>query len=221
MKIFLVTASPDEVRWASAIGLIDGVSTTPAMLASARPHGDARELLEELIDSTRLPVCATVGAVNAHDIYQDGRELARLSEDIIVQVPLVEDAIVAIRKLSIDGVRVAADLVFNAAQALLAAKAGAAMICTSIEQLDIMGDHGVNVVREIRSVFDADGVPCDILAANPSTSGSFAECALAGAHAVSVTAATLRALLVHPLTDRGVDQFLAELSRHPRTRSLS
>jgi transaldolase len=159
--------------------------------------------------------------VNAHDIYQQGRDLARLSEDLIVQIPLVEDAIVAIRRLATDGVRVAADLVFNAAQALLAAKAGASMVSTSIEQLDVMGDHGVNVVREIRAVFDADSAPCDILASNPTTAARFTECVLAGAHAVSVTAETLRAFLVHPLTDRGVDQLLSELARQPRTRVLT
>lgn len=221
MKIFLVTADADDVRWAAANGLIDGVCTRPSLLADARPHADPREVLEELIAATRLPVCAAVSAINAHDIYQDGRELARLSEDLIVQVPLVEDAIVAIRKLSSDGVRVAADLVFNAAQAILAAKAGASIVSTSIEQLEIVGDHGISVVKEIRAVFDADDVPCEILAAHPASAARFAECALAGAHAVAVTMETLRSLLVHPLTDRGVDQFLSELSRRTRTRSLS
>lgn len=221
MKIFLVTASPDDVRWGASIGLIDGVCTRTSLLADARPHGDPRELLAELIAASRLPVCAAVNAINAREIYQDGRDLARLSEDLIVQVPLVEDAIVAIRKLSNDGVRVAADLVFNAAQALLAAKAGASIVSTSIEQLDVVGDHGMSVVREIRAVFDADDVPCEILAAQPASAARFAECAVAGAHAVAVTIETLRSLLVHPLTDRGVDKFLADLSRRPRTRSLS
>ncbi|HEX2780927.1 MAG TPA: transaldolase family protein [Gemmatimonadaceae bacterium] len=220
MKIFLLSVSPDEVRWAESNGLIDGVVTTPAMLARVRDM-EPRERLAELTAATRLPVCASAGAVNAHDIYQQGRDLARLSEDLIIQVPLVEDAIVAIRRLSTDGIRVAADLVFNSAQALLAAKAGASMVSTSIEQLDVMGDHGVNVVREIRAVFDADSVPCDILAAHPTTAARFAECVLAGAHAVSVTAETLRAFLVHPLTDRGVDQLLSELARQPRTRVLT
>jgi transaldolase len=220
MKIFLLTTSPEEVRWAESNGLIDAVVTTPALLGR-NPVVESRELLEELVASTRLPVCASVGAVNAHDIYTQGRELAKLSEDLIIQVPLVEDAIVAIRRLSSEGVHVAADLVFNAAQALLAAKAGARIVSTSLEQLDVMGDHGVSVVREIRSVFDADTTPCDILAAGAATAARFADCALAGAHAVSVTPETLRALLVHPLTDRGVDQFLSELARQPRTRALT
>ena len=220
MKIFLLTTSPEEVRWAESNGLIDGVVTTPAMLGRTA-YAEPRELLSELVASTRLPVCASVGAVNAHDIYTQGRELAKLSEDLVIQVPLVEDAIVAIRRLSTEGIRVAADLVFNAAQALLAAKAGARIVSTSLEQLEVMGDHGVNVVREIRSVFDADATPCDILAAGATTAARFAECALAGAHAVSVTPETLRAFLVHPLTDRGVDQFLAELVRQPRTRALT
>ena len=220
MKIFLLTTSPEEVRWAESNGLIDAVVTKPTMLGR-NPRVEPHELLAELVSSTRLPVCASVGAVNAQDIYTQGRELARLSEDLIIEVPLVEDAIVAIRRLSSEGIRVAADLVFNAAQALLAAKAGARMVSTSLEQLDVMGDHGVNVVREIRAVFDADTIPCDIHAAGAATAARFAECVLAGAHAVSVTPETLRGLLVHPLTDRGVDQFLAELARQPRTRALT
>ena len=220
MKIFLLTTSPEEVRWAESNGLIDAVVTTPMMLRR-NPRAEPRELLAELVSSTRLPICASVGAVHAHDIYTQGRELARLSEDLIIEIPLVEDAIVAIRRLSSEGVRVSADLVFNAAQALLAAKAGARMVSTALDQLDVMGDHGVNVVREIRAVFDADTTPCDILAAGATTAARFAECVLAGAHAVSVTPETLRALLVHPLTDRCVDQFLAELARQPRTRALT
>ena len=219
MKIFLITADPDEVRWGEANGLIDGVMTTPALLAER--FTEPSETLAMLAGASRLPICASISAVNAQDIYQQGRELARISEDIIVQVPLVEDAVVAIRRLGKDGVRVAAMLVFNAAQALLAAKAGASMVGTGIEALESTGAHGTQVVREIRAVFDADATPCDILAAQPQSASRFAECALAGADAVSLTADTLRSLLVHPLTDRGVDEFLSQLARHTRARVLT
>lgn len=219
MKIFLLTADPDEVRWGEANGLIDGVMTTPALLASQ--YADPAESLAALASETRLPVCASIAAVNAQDIYLQGREMARVSEDVIVQVPLVEDAVVAIRRLSNDGVRVAATLVFNAAQALLAAKAGASIVVTAVEPLEVTGAHGVDVVREIRAVFDADDTPCDVLAAQPMTAARFAECALAGADIVSLGTSTLRSLLVHPLTDRGVDEFLSQLARQGRTRVLT
>lgn len=219
MKIFLVTADPEEVRWGESNGLIDGVMTTPSLLAER--FAEPAETLAALAGASRLPVCASVAAVNAHDIYQQGRELGRLSEEIIVQVPLVEDAVVAIRRLSHDGVRVAATLVFNAAQALLAAKAGASLVTTAIEPLDASGAHGLQIVKEIRAVFDADDAACDILAAQPMSASRFAECALAGADAVSLSGDTLRALLVHPLTDRGVDEFLSQVARHHRARVLT
>ena len=219
MKIFLLTADPDEVRWGEETGLVDAVMTTPTLLAER--FSEPAESLATLAAASRLPICASIGAVNAHDIYLQGRELARVSEDVIVQVPLVEDAVVAIRRLSTDGVRVAATLVFNAAQALLAAKAGASIVVTAVEPLEVTGTHGVQIVREIRAVFDADATPCDILAAQPATAARFAECALAGADAVSLTATTLRSLLVHPLTDRGVDEFLSQLARQGRTRILT
>jgi transaldolase len=219
MKIFLLTADPDEVRWGESTGLIDGVMTTPSLLSER--FTEPAETLALLAGSSRLPICASIGAVNAQDIYHQGRELARISEDIIVQVPLVEDAVVAIRRLSSDGVRVAAMLVFNAAQALLAAKAGASMVGTALEALEVTGMHGVQMVKEIRAVFDADATPCDILAARPASASQFAECALAGADAVSLSAETLRSLLVHPLTDRGVDEFLSQIARHSRARVLT
>lgn len=221
MKISLATAKLDAIRWASDNALVDAILTSPALLAEADPDGDAREVLQELCHATALPVWATVGSVSAADIYRDGRDLAKLSDQIVVQIPMVEDAIGAMRRLSAEGVAVAAMFVFNAAQALLAARAGASTVSTTVDQLDAMGDHGVDVLRQIRAVFDADHVPCDVLATHPRNAAQFADCALAGADAVAVSPETLKALLVHPLTDIGVDQFLNELAKHPRARQLS
>ena len=118
------------------------------------------------------------------------------------------------RRLANDGVRVASLLVFNAAQAILAAKAGACCVVTPIDHLDQVGHSGVETVRDLRAAFDASGTECDIIALRPTTAMQFAECALAKADAVAVGANILRHLLVHPLTDRGIDQFLSELARH-------
>jgi transaldolase len=151
--------------------------------------------------------------VNGDDIYHDGRELARLSDQIVVQVPLVEDAFGAMHRLQAEGVRVAAMLVFNAAQALLAARAGASSVVTPLDQLDAVGHSGGEVVRDLRAVFDASHTECDVLAVRPTTAQQFTECALAGADGVAVSPEVLRSLLLHPLTDRGIDQFLNEVSR--------
>lgn len=220
MRIFLATATLGEIRWAYENSLVDGIMTTPALLASARPNGAAHghELVAEICRVGDMPVFASVGTLRPDDIYRDGRELARISDQVIVQVPMVEDALGPIRRLRADGVRVAATLVFNAAQALLAAKAGAAMAVTLIDQLDSYGYDGPGIMRELRQVFDAAAAECDLVAAFPQNAAQFASCIVAGADAVAVAPAVLQSLLVHPLTDRGVDHFLRDLSRRPKPR---
>ena len=200
MRIFIATAKLDDIRWAHSHGLIDGVLTTPSLLTAQVHPAGANELLADICGVASFPVAATVGAVHAADIYRDARELAKLSDSMIVQVPFVEDAISSMRRLRSEGVRVAATLVFNAAQALLAAKAGAQSVVTPIDHLDAVGQGGVQVVRELRAVFDA----------------SATECALAGAAAIAVRPDVLRRLLLHPLTDRGLDQLLRDLSQQHR-----
>lgn len=213
MKILLATADLDEIRWAAAAGLLDGVLTTHARLRAADRNDT--ELLGEIARVAAVPVHAMVHAVDAEDAYRDGKELARISDQIVVQLPLVEDTLGAIRRLTNDGVRVAALLVFNAAQALLAARAGASSVVTSLEQLDAVGQSGLDLVHDLRTVFDASGTECDILVTHPADAVQFAECARAGADAVAVAPDVLRRLLVHPLTDRGLDRFLSEVAKRP------
>jgi len=186
--------------------------STPALFREQ--ERDEREQLAEICRIVDAPVYVTVHAIDGEDVYQDGRELARLSDQIVVQVPLVEDAIGAVRRLANDGIRVASLFVFTAAQGLLAAKSGSCSVVTSIEQLDQLGRAGMETVRELRTAFDASGTECDVIAAYPRTAVHFAECASAGANAVAVGASTLRQLLIHPLTDRGIDQFLSDIARH-------
>jgi transaldolase len=179
----------------------------------------ANDLLADICRVAAFPVAITVGAVNANDIYRDARELSKLSDSVIVQIPFVEDAIEAMSRLQSDGIRVAATLVFNAAQAILAAKAGAGTVCVHVDQIDAQGQDGVDTIAEIHQVFQLHGVECDVLAALPRNAAQFSGCALAGADAIAVSSDVLRALLLHPLTDRGIDQFLTDLSRTHRARS--
>jgi transaldolase len=212
MRILLDSADLDDIAWAAASGFLDGVMTTPSSFRDQ--ERDERDQLAEICHAVDVPVYATVHAVDGDDVYRDGKELARISDQIVVQIPLVEDAISAVRRLSNEGIRVASLLVFNAAQALLAAKAGSSSVITAIDHLDQVGRGGVDVVRELRSAFDASSTECDVVAVRPATAMQFADCAVAGADAVAITASGLRHLLVHPLTDRGLDQFLNDLARH-------
>ncbi|MHB1071675.1 MAG: transaldolase family protein [Gemmatimonadaceae bacterium] len=213
MKIFLASASRDEVRWAATNGLVDGVITSPALLAAESEPGDTRALVLDLGAIAGVPVHVSVQAVDAGDVYRDGRELAKLGDTIVVQVPFVEDALAGMRHLCADGIRVAATFVFGTAQAVLAAKAGASSVVVPLAELEAVGLDAPRVIGELRAALDVAAPDCDIIALAPATAAAFAACAVAGADAVAVAPEALREFLVHPLTDRSLDRFLNEVSR--------
>src|SRR6059058_3488054 len=158
MRILLAYASPADIRWASEHGLADGIVTSTSLLANERSGTDSRELLSEICRQVGLlPVHASVGAVDPNDMYRDGRELAKVADSVVVELPLVDDAVVTIRRLAAEGVRVAATLAFNAAQALLSAKAGASVVTIPVDQLDALGQDSISVVQETRRLYDRAG----------------------------------------------------------------
>jgi transaldolase len=212
MKIYLATASIDDVAWGAAHGMVDGVLTTPGLLADDA-DAETRAHLADLCRLVHGPIFAAVHAVDATGAYRDGKELAKISDQIVVQLPLVEETLGAMRRLQADGVRVSASQVFNTAQALLAARAGASSVVTAIDRLDAAGRDGVSVLAELRTAFDASDAECDVIALHPISPAQFGACAIAGADAVALSADRCRDLLVHPLTDRGIDEFLGDVAR--------
>lgn len=215
MKILLASASIGDIRWAAEHGLLDGVVTSPALLSAAEVEDERAHLLE-LTRIAPVPIYASVHVVHPADIYRDARELARLSDQIVVTMPFVEDTLAAMHRLASDGVPVAATLAFTPAQALLASRAGASRLFVSVGQLELNGQDGIGLVREVRNLLDTSRGECDLIALYPPSSAQFAACAAAGADAAALTSDVLRSLLVHPLTDRGVDQFLKDLAARPR-----
>jgi transaldolase len=192
--------------------MLDGVLTTPRLLAD-EVADDARAHLLELCRLVHGPIFASVQALDTAGAYRDGRELAKLSDQIIVEVPLVEDTLGAVRRLQADGIRVACTHIFNAAQGLLAVRAGASSVITRVDQLDAAGHDGVGVVRDLRLAFDASNAECDVIAVNPASPAQFGSCAIAGADAAALSADLCRAMLVHPLTERGLERFMNDVSR--------
>ena len=218
MRFYLATVSADDLRWATDAGLCDGVVATPAVLAAELPQADPREVLAELAERTTVPIFASVPSLEAAEIARAGKALARIAEHVIIAIPFVEDALPAFRRLRKDGIRCAATLVHSAAQGILAARAGASLVVVPVDALDAVGTPADQVIRELRAVFDRMAVECDVVAAGPPSAARFAELAVAGADAVVVTAAVLRSLLQHPLTDRGIDRFLSDVSRRAKPR---
>lgn len=220
MKVYLASAGLDDVLWATRRRLIDGVLTTHALLGQHDVDSE-REQLFDICRTAQGPVFVTVHAVTGAEAYRDARELAKLSDQIVVQIPFVEDVIESIHRLTADGVRVAATLVFTAAQALLAARAGVVSVVVPVDELEAAGHDATSAIRELRAVFTASDSEADIIAQRPGNAAQFAGCAAAGADAIAVAPDVLRALLVHPLTDRGVDRFLHALSRQHGTWSFA
>lgn len=218
MRLYLATVSDADISWAEAAGLLDGIVATPAVLAAELPHADPREVLAELGERTRLPIFASVGSLDADAIVRGGKDLRRLNEHVIVAVPLVEDTLPAIRRLSADGVRCAATLVHSVAQGILAAKAGAAMVVVAVDALEAVGARADDTIAELHGIFARSAVECDVVVAGPPNAARLAELAAAGADAAVVTIDALRSFLQHPLTDRGIDRFLGDVGRRAKPR---
>jgi transaldolase len=213
MQFFLDTANLSDVRWAAQAGLIDGITTNPTLLAKVAGELDPRDILKEICSLVEGPVSAEVVALRSDEMYAEGRELARLADNIVVKIPMIEDGLPAIRRLSADGIRVNVTLCFSSVQCLIAAKAGAAYVSPFLGRLDDVGQDGMDVVRETRAIFDNYEIEAQILAASIRHPRHIAEAALLGADAATMPTEVLRKLLLHPLTDRGLDQFLNDWSK--------
>jgi transaldolase len=217
MNIFLESVSIEEIRNASAAGFADGVIFSESAYAESAPGNDARETIAEIAKEFAIPVCVEVGAISSDDLYYAAHDLAKISDHVVVQLPLVEDALPAMHRLSAEGVGVCATYVFNGAQAVLASKAGASMVRISLHDLDAQGQTSTDAVTEIRSLLAVSQCECDVMVASPRTTTQFTECVAAGAQIVCVEPDVLRSLLLHPLTDRGLDRFLSSLTKRPRS----
>jgi transaldolase len=213
MKLFLDTAELSDIRWASRAGLIDGVTTNPSLLSKSAGDVDPADVFKEICSLVDGPVSAEVVAVDGDGMYQEGRELAKIADNIVVKIPMLEEGMVATRRLTEEGVKVNVTLAFSSVQCLLAAKAGATYVSPFLGRIDDIGHDAMEVVRETRMIFDNYGYETEILAASIRHPRHVAEAALVGADVATVPTAVLKKMLLHPLTDRGLDQFLNDWSK--------
>jgi transaldolase len=194
------------------------VFVTPAALDADAFGIDAPAQVESISRISASTLLVSVGAVSVDDLHREARELAKVGDHVIVALPFVEDGIVAMKRLVTDGVRTAASFVVTPAQALLAAKVGAACVCVAIDELDAHGHDPITMLRETRALFDRHGIEADVVAIAAGSVRLATAALTTGADAVAVRPAALRSLTQHPLTDRAVDHMLGELSRRPRQR---
>ena len=208
MKLFVDTGNLKEIEPFAALGIIDGVTTNPSLMA--RESGDPRKILKQICEIVQGPVSAEVVATDAAGMIREGRELAALDTHIVVKVPFTKDGVKACKTLASEGTRVNVTLIFSATQAWLAAKAGAAYVSPFVGRLDDIGTTGMNLIREIVDIFDNFDFTTEVLVASVRSPIHIVESARMGADVVTVPPAVIEQCFKHPLTDIGLAKFLKD-----------
>ncbi len=211
MQLFVDTADTKLIAELAQTGLVDGVTTNPSLIAKAgRPMA---EVIAEICGLVEGPVSAEVAATDVGGMLREGEKLAKIATNVAVKVPLTWEGLKATREFSRQGIQVNVTLCFSAAQALLAAKAGAAFISPFIGRLDDHGADGIELIREIRAIYDNFDYDTDILAASIRNAAHVRDAAIAGADCATIPPDVFKALIKHPLTEKGLEQFLADWAK--------
>ena len=215
MKFFIDTANLDQIREAQALGVLDGVTTNPSLMAKEGITG-RNNILKHYVDICNIvdgDVSAEVIATDLKGMIKEGEELAELHEQIVVKVPMIKEGIKAIKYFSDHGIRTNCTLVFSAGQALLAAKAGANYVSPFIGRLDDISTDGLSLIAEIRLIYDNYGYETQILAASVRHTMHVIECAKLGSDVMTGPLSSIEGLLNHPLTDIGLAKFLSDYKK--------
>lgn len=211
MKFFVDTADVKEIRELNDLGLLDGVTTNPSLILKS--GGNITEVTKEICSIVEGPVSAEVVATEYNEMMREADVLSKIADNICIKVPLTLDGLKACKTITSGGRLVNVTLCFSANQALLAAKAGATFISPFIGRIDDMGVDGMELISEIRTIYDNYGFNTEILAASIRTVNHVKQAALIGADVATVPPATLKALVKHPLTDKGLEAFLADWAK--------
>jgi transaldolase len=212
MKFFIDTANLDQIREAAALGVLDGVTTNPSLMAKEGIKGQAN-IEKHYVDICQIvtgDVSAEVIATDFEGMVREGEALADLHERIVVKIPMIKEGIRAIRYFTDKGIKTNCTLVFSAGQALLAAKAGASYVSPFVGRLDDISTDGIDLIDQIRTIYDNYGFDTEILAASVRHPMHIIQCAELGADVMTGPLSAIMALLKHPLTDSGLAQFLAD-----------
>jgi transaldolase len=215
MKFFIDTANLDEIREANELGLIDGVTTNPSLVAK-EGDVDFKEHIAKICEIVKGDVSAEVTSLDTEGMLREGRELAKIASNVVVKCPLTLDGLKATRIFKEEGTKVNVTLCFSAAQALLAAKAGAGYISPFIGRLDDIAQDGMQLIRDIVQIYDNYGFETEVLAASIRHPVHIVDCALAGADVATIPFKVIQQLVKHPLTDKGLDSFLSDWKKSGR-----
>jgi len=215
MKFFIDTANLDQIREAQSLGVLDGVTTNPSLMAKEGITGE-KNIIQHYIDICEIvdgDVSAEVISVDFKGMVKEGKILAALHPQIVVKIPMIEDGVKALKYFSDEGIKTNCTLIFSAGQALLAAKAGATYMSPFIGRLDDISTDGLNLIQEIRDIYDNYGFETQILAASVRHTMHVIECAKIGADVMTGPLSSIKDLLKHPLTDIGLAKFLEDYKK--------
>ena len=217
MKIFIDTASVKEIKEATNLGLIDGVTTNPTLMA--REGRNAEQVLNEICALVSGPVSAEVISLESSGMVSEAQKLAKIAKNIVVKVPLTKEGLKAVKILSGQGIKTNVTLCFSATQALLAAKAGATYVSPFIGRLDDIAQEGINLIRDIKKIYENYGFKTQIIVASVRNPMHVVDAALIGADIATIPYSVIDQLIKHPLTDIGISRFLEDHKKIPQANN--
>ncbi len=208
MKFFIDTANVKEIREAASLGVVDGVTTNPSLVA--KEGRDFKQVIAEICSIVDGPISAEAVSLKADEMVTEGEGLAKLHKNIVVKLPMTKDGLKATKLLAAKGIKVNMTLVFSPSQALLAAKVGAAFVSPFVGRLDDISHYGMDLVRQIVTIYDNYGFDTEVIVASVRNPLHVVDAALAGAHIATIPFGVIDQLVKHPLTDIGIEKFLAD-----------
>ncbi|MGI5997164.1 MAG: fructose-6-phosphate aldolase [Lutispora sp.] len=208
MKLFIDTANVEEIRRANEMGIICGVTTNPSLIA--KEGRDFKQVVTEIAEIVDGPISAEVISMKAEEMVPEAVELSKIHKNIVIKIPMCEEGLKAVKILKEKGIKTNVTLIFSVNQALLAARAGASYVSPFAGRVDDVGNSGMDIIRDIAQVFDIYQMNCEIIAASIRHPMHVTEAALAGAHISTVPFDVIKKMISHPLTDIGIDRFLAD-----------
>lgn len=214
MKFFIDTANVDEIREAASIGVVDGVTTNPSLIA--KEGRDFKQVIEEICAIVDGPISAEAVSLEADKMVKEGTELAKIHKNVVVKLPMTTEGLKATKVLAEKGIRVNMTLVFSPSQALLAAKVGAAYVSPFVGRLDDISHSGMDLIRQIVIIFENYGYATEVIVASIRNPLHVVEAALAGAHVSTIPFKVIDQLVKHPLTDIGIEKFLADWKKREK-----
>ncbi|HIP16775.1 MAG TPA: fructose-6-phosphate aldolase [Methanothermococcus okinawensis] len=216
MKFFLDTANVEKIREFVQLGIVDGVTTNPTLIA--KEGRDFHEIIKEICSIVDGPISAEVTALDTEGMIKEARELSKLADNIVIKIPMTKEGIKAVNTLSKEGIKTNVTLIFSANQALIAAKAGATYVSPFVGRLDDNGQSGMELIREIMAIFNKYNIKTEVIVASIRHPRHVIESAELGAHIATIPFAVLDKMFNHPLTDKGIDAFMKDWDKYLKNK---